>query len=94
MNAGASKQVSSNLKVERDFHAPNYELIVRAGRGAQPFTITEDVKRYISEVTYEDNSDQFDRLEIKLQNQIDSDGERSVLSFIDSKLFSECGPMM
>lgn len=89
MNAGASKQVSSNLKVERDFHAPTFELIVRAGRGAQPFTITEDVKRYISEVTYEDNSDQFDRLEIKLQNQIDSDGERSVLSFVDSKLFSE-----
>lgn len=73
----------------RDYFTPNYEILIRGGHGAQPFTVTDEVKRYISEVAYEDNCDQFDRLTIKLENQIDGSGERSVLSILDSKLFAE-----
>ena len=90
LGIGALKSTTPGQKLERDYYAPNYELLIRASqKGAQPFAITEDVKSYISEVTYEDNADQFDRLEIKMESQIDGSGERSVLSFGDSKLFSE-----
>ena len=87
--ASAIQKKSPLEPLERDIYAPNYELIVRGGKGAQPFTITEEVKQYITEITYEDNADQFDKLQIKIENQVDSRGERSILSFIDSKLFSE-----
>jgi len=90
LGIGALKTTTPGQKLERDYYAPNYELLIRASqKGAQPFAVTEDVKSFISEVTYEDNADQFDRLEIKLESQIDNSGERSVSSFGDSKLFSE-----
>ena len=88
LGSGAIRQVKPGQKLERDFYAPNYELIIRAGRGAQPFSITEEVKGFISEISYEDNSDQFDRMEIRLESQIDSSSQRSVMSLTDSKLFT------
>jgi phage protein D len=73
----------------RDFYAPNFELLIRGGKGAQPFAVTEEIKQCIAEVIYEDNSDQLDRLTLRLENQVDSRGERAVLSILDSKLFAE-----
>lgn len=89
LGIGALRQTSSGQKLQRDFYAPNFELIVRSGKGAQPFGITEEIKDFISEVSYEDNADQFDKMEIRLESQIDNGGERSVLSLTDSKLFAE-----
>lgn len=85
----AAEKVSAGQTLERDPYAPTYELIVRGGLGAQPFVITDDIKKYISEITYEDNADQFDHLTIQLENQVDDAGGGQILSLIDSKLFSE-----
>lgn len=85
----ASITPNSGVIPERDPFAPNYDLIIRGGKGAQPFGITDEVKRFISEITFEDNADQFDHMTITLENQLDSGGGDEVLSFMDSKLFAE-----
>jgi len=73
----------------RDIHAPNFDLIFRAGQGAQAFGISDAVRANISEIKYEDNSEQFDKLTITLENQIDNSGGGDVLSLVDSKIFAE-----
>ncbi len=86
---GKASQPKGPGTPERDPFAPDFELVVRGGVGAQPFIITDEIKKYISEVTYEDNSDQFNHLTVQLDNQVDDAGGGQVLSLVDSKLFAE-----
>lgn len=81
--------VGVGQSLERDQYAPDFELIIHGGPGAQPFGITDAVKKYISEVTYEDNADQFDKMTISFENQMDSQGGGEINSIIDSILFAE-----
>ncbi len=74
---------------QRDPLAPNYELLIYGGRGAQPVQVTDEVKKYITEIRFEDNADQFDHLVIRFENQIDNFGGGDILSIIDSILFAE-----
>ena len=89
LSGKAAEKVAPGSPLERDPYAPNYELIIRGGIGAQPFVVTEEIKKYISEITFEDNADQFQNLVIKFENQIDDAGGGQILSLIDSKLFAE-----
>jgi len=73
----------------RDPYAPNFEILVRGGRGAQPFALDDTVTKYIEEISFEDNADQFDHLTINFTNQIDDRGGGDILSLMDSKLFAE-----
>jgi len=87
VSAGAFKGASGAM--ERDPYAPTYEIIVRGGQGAQPVVINDQLKQYITEITFEDNAEQFDHLTIVLENQIDQQGGGGVLSIVDSMLFAE-----
>lgn len=87
--ASAGKVVPAGQRLERDPFAPNYEIIVRGGRGAQPIALDESVTQYIDEIIYEDNADQFDLLTINFNNQMDGQGGGDILTLIDSKLFAE-----
>ena len=73
----------------RDPYAPNYELDIQGGKGTKPYTLTEKITKYIEEIIYEDNADQFDHLQIEITNQADDKGGGDILSIIDSKLPSE-----
>jgi len=73
----------------RDIHTPNFELIIIPSHQGQAFGISDEVKSSISEIVYEDNSEQFDTLSIKFENQLDNAGGGDVLSLVDSKLFAE-----
>lgn len=75
--------------VSRDPYAPNWELVLRGGPGAQPVKLSDEMKQYISEITYEDNADQFDKITIQFENQINQTGAGKINSIIDSKLFAE-----
>lgn len=75
--------------MERDPYAPDFELIIYGSQGAQPFAITEQVKNFITEVSYEDNADQFDKLSITFENQMDNQGGGEINSIIDSIIFAE-----
>lgn len=87
----------SSAKVEkfdatplRDPYAPNYELVIYSGVKATPIgNVSDEVKQFISEITYEDNSEQFDSLKIKFASQIDTGDVKTVNSLMDSKLFTE-----
>lgn len=85
----AKKKTGVSQPPQRDPFAPNYELLVRGGRGASPVTITDSVKQFIESIEYEDNADQFDKLTITMASQLDANGGGSVNSLIDSKLFTE-----
>jgi len=73
----------------RDPYAPNYEIIIRGGQGAQPVTLDDSIKKYIDEISFEDNADQFDSLNITFSNQVDAMGGGQILSLLDSKIFAE-----
>lgn len=89
LQPGDMRPASNSVVPERDPYAPDFELVIYGGQGAQPFSITEEIKKYITKVTYEDNADQFDKLTITFQNQIDNQGGGEVNSIIDSVLFAE-----
>lgn len=93
INAGlvqkGSVQPSSGQALERDPYAPNYELMIYGGKGAQAFSVTDQVKNFITEISYEDNADQFDKLTLTIENQQDDAGGGDVNSLIDSVLFAE-----
>lgn len=89
LEKSTSEVVQAGTALERDPYAPNYELVLRGGLNAQPFVVTDEIKKYISEITFEDNSDQFQSLSITFENQIDDAGGGAILSLIDSKLFAE-----
>lgn len=74
---------------ERDPFAPTYELIIRGGAGSQPVVVTDELKQYITDISFEDNAEQFDELKITFENQINNNGGGEVLSIIDSVLFAE-----
>lgn len=74
---------------QRDPYAPNYEILVHGGKGAIPFVIDESITRFISSIEFEDNADQFDKLTITLEAQIDDFGGGDINSIIDSRLFTE-----
>lgn len=87
--AGEGVRLGGGEARQRDVHTPSYELIIRPGQGAQPFLVSDQVKANIAEVVYEDNSEQFDRLTITINNQLDNGGGGDVLSIVDSKIFAE-----
>lgn len=87
--ASSAKTLGAGQRFERDPFAPNYEIIVRGGIGAQPIGLDESVTQYIDGIIFEDNADQFDLLTITFNNQMDGQGGGDILSLIDSKLFAE-----
>jgi len=89
ISATETQSLGSNVVKPRDIHTPVYELFIRAGIGSQAMQITEEIKTFISEISYEDNATQFDKLIINFSNQIDNFGGGKVLSILDSKLFAE-----
>lgn len=89
LSKSAVTPIGAGVRVQRDPFAPNYELVVYGGPGAQPYTISEQVTQFIEEITYEDNADQFDKLTIKMKSQIDNSGGGQINSIIDSRLFAE-----
>ena len=78
----------SEGNLQRDPFAPNYRLLLSGSLGATPFHAFE-MENFISSLVYEDNSDQFDSMEIVFENQIDDAGGGQILSLIDSQLLSE-----
>lgn len=89
LNKSAVTPIGSSARFQRDPYAPNFELIIYGGKGAQPFAVADSVKRFIESVTFEDNADQFDKMTIVFNAQVDDFGGGEVNSIIDSKLFSE-----
>ncbi len=89
LGIGAAASISVGTSLERDPFAPNYELVVRGGKGAQPVLIGDKITAFIDEISFEDNADQFDVLNINFSNQMDNHGGGDILSLIDSKIFSE-----
>jgi len=87
--SSAVKPVGASARLQRDPWAPNFELIIYGGKGAQPFAVADSVKQYIEAVTFEDNADQFDKLTIRFTSQIDDYGGGQINSLIDSRLFAE-----
>jgi len=81
--------IGASARMQRDPWAPNFELIIHGGPGAQPYAVADSVKNFISSVEFEDNADQFDKLTINFSAQIDNFGGGEINSLIDSKLFSE-----
>lgn len=89
LKQGDTTPNAEGAALERDPYAPDFELIIYGGQGAQPFTITDEIKKYITEITYEDNADQFDKLTIHFENQMDNQGGGDINSIIDSVIFAE-----
>lgn len=88
--SGAAAEVRPvGVKLARDPFAPNFQIVVRGGQGAQADLWADEITQYIDEITYEDNADQFDMLTLTFLNQIDEMGGGKVLSLLDSKLVAE-----
>lgn len=85
----ATPQSVGTVTLGRDPYAPNYKIIHRGGEGAQPVEFTEEITKYIDEITFEDNADQLQRFSITFQGQADDAGGGQFLSLLDSKLFGE-----
>ena len=89
LSKSAVTPIGSAARLQRDPWAPNFELIIYGGKGAQPFAVADSVKQFIESVTFEDNADQFDKMTINFSAQMDDFGGGEINSLIDSKLFSE-----
>lgn len=89
LSRDAIRPVSSGLRLQRDPWAPNFELIIYGGKGAQPFAVADEVKKYIESVTFEDNADQYDKMTIRFTAQTDNFGGGEINSLIDSRIFAE-----
>lgn len=89
LSRGDVTPIGSGIRLNRDPWAPNYELILYGGKGAQPVAVSDELKQFIASVEFEDNVDQFDKLTITFINQVDDFGGGEVNSMIDSKLFAE-----
>jgi phage protein D len=74
---------------DRDLMAPAYDLVLHGVKNAPPVIVTDEVKKYIEEIVYEESDNQFAHLEIKMNGQDFDQSGSEFLSLIDSQLFSE-----